>query len=115
VGIRYTAINLSNPGAVRSRVKLRETDVDWHEVTTGEPVTYRNLAPGHYYFSVGVSDTNGVWSDKVANVDFTILPAWYQTNWFRALCVGAFFLFLWLLYQFDLRQLQYQFNIGLEP
>lgn len=114
VTIRYSAISLSDPEAVRSRVRLRETDANWHEVTTGEPITYRNLAPGHYHFSVGVSDTNGVWSNKVANLDFTIAPAWYQTNWFRTLCVGAFLLFLWLLYQFRLRQLQHQFNIGLE-
>ena len=114
VAILYSAISLSDPEAVRSRVRLRETDANWHEVTTGEPVTYRNLAPGQYRFSVGVSDTNGAWSDKVANVDFTILPAWYQTYWFRSLCVGALLLLVWVLYQLRLRQMQHQFNIGLE-
>jgi signal transduction histidine kinase len=114
VTIRYSAISLSDPQAIRSRVKLRETDADWHQVTTGEPVTYRNLAPGHYHFSVAASDTNGVWSDKVASVDFSILPAWYQTNWFRAVCVFAFILLLWALYQLRLQQLRHQFAIGLE-
>jgi signal transduction histidine kinase/ligand-binding sensor domain-containing protein len=114
VGISYSAISLSDPEAVRSRVKLRETDTDWHEVTTGEPVTYRNLAPGRYHFSVEASDTDGVWSDKAANVDFTILPAWYQTNWFRALCVCAFLLVLWTLYQVRLQQLERQFNAAIE-
>ena len=114
VGIRYSAVSLSDPEAVRSRVKLRETDADWHEVSTGEPVTYRNLAPGHYHFSVTVSDTDGVWSDKVANVDFTILPAWYQTNWFRVLCVCTFLFLLWALYQARLKQLEHQFNVAIE-
>jgi signal transduction histidine kinase len=114
VAIRYSAISLSDPAVIRSRVKLRETDADWHEVNTGDPVTYRNLGPGHYHFSVNISDTNGVWSDKTANVEFTVLPAWYQTTWFRALCGALFLLLLWFLYQLRLRQLQHQFNIGLE-
>jgi signal transduction histidine kinase/ligand-binding sensor domain-containing protein len=114
VGISYSAISLSDPEAIRSRVKLRETDADWHEVSTGDPVNYRNLAPGHYHFSVDASDTNGVWSDNIINVDFTIMPAWYQTNWFRALCVCAFFLVLWALYQIRVKQLEHQFNVAIE-
>jgi signal transduction histidine kinase/ligand-binding sensor domain-containing protein len=114
VTIRYSAISLSDPEAIRSRVKLRETDADWHEVNTGEPVTYRNLAPGQYHFSVSVSDTNGVWSDEVAHVDFTILPAWYQTNWFRVLCVCTVLLLLWILYRLRLKQLERQFNLAVQ-
>ncbi len=106
VGISYSAISLSNPEAVRSRVRLRETDTDWHEVTTTGPVVYRNLPPGHYHFSVEASDTDGVWSGKVANVDFTILPAWYQTTWFRILCVGLFAGLLWALYQLRVHSIQ---------
>jgi hypothetical protein len=42
----------------------------------------RNLGPGSYHFSVMATDTNGVWSDKVATAEFAILPAFYQTRWF---------------------------------
>jgi len=114
VTIRYSAISLSDPEAIRSRVKLRETDANWHEVTTGQPVTYRNLAPGHYHFSVEASDTDGVWSGRVANVAFTILPAWYQTTWFYILCAVAFLALLWTVYQLRLRQVRLQFAAGLE-
>ena len=41
-------------------------------------------------------------------------PAYYQTTWFRLLCVAAFLLLLWVLYQLRLQQLQHQFTIGLE-
>jgi signal transduction histidine kinase/ligand-binding sensor domain-containing protein len=114
VGISYSAISLSNPEAVRSRVRLHETDTDWHEVTTTGPVVYRNLPPGHYHFSVEASDTDGVWSGKVANVDFTILPAWYQTAWFYIFCAVAFLAMLWAVYQLRLRQVRLQFAAGLE-
>jgi hypothetical protein len=39
VAISYSAISLSRPETVRSRVTLSETDTDWHEVNTGEPVS----------------------------------------------------------------------------
>ncbi|MGA7523626.1 MAG: histidine kinase [Acidobacteriaceae bacterium] len=114
VGISYSAVSLSDPEAIRSRVKLQETDDTWHEVTTGQPVTYRNLPPGHYHFGVEASNTDGAWSGKVANLDFTILPAWNQTSWFRALCVVALIGLLWAVYQLRLRQLRQQFAAGLE-
>jgi PAS domain S-box-containing protein len=104
VQISYTAVSLSDPEAIRFRYKLQETDKDWHEAATATPVTYRNLPPGSYHFSVEASDTNGVWSGAPANMAFTILPAFYQTTWFRLLCVAAFLAFLWGLYQLRVQQ-----------
>jgi PAS domain S-box-containing protein len=106
VQVSYTAVSLSDPEAIRFRYKLRETDKYWHEAAAATPVTYRNLPPGSYHFSVEASDTNGVWSGAPANMAFTILPAFYQTSWFRWLCVAAFLAFLWGLHQLRLRQLR---------
>jgi len=114
VRIEYAAISLSDPEAIRFRGRLLETDPRWHEVSTASPVMYRNLPPGQYHFTVGASDTNGVWSDKMANVNFTILPAWYQTNSFRACSVWLFLLLLWALYQLRLKQLERHFNITIQ-
>ena len=83
VQISYTAVSLSDPEAIRFRYKVQETDKDWHEAAAATPVTYRNLPPGSYHFSVEAADTNGVWSGAPANMAFAILPAFYQTNWFR--------------------------------
>jgi PAS domain S-box-containing protein len=104
VQISYAAVSLSDPEAIRFRYKLQETDKGWHEAATATPVTYRNLPPGSYHFSVEASDTNGVWSGAPANMAFTILPAFYQTTWFRLLCVAAFLAFLWGLYQLRVQQ-----------
>ena len=114
VQISYAAVSLSDPEAISYRYKLQETDKDWHVVATASPVSYRNLAPGPYHFSVNATDTNGVWSDKVATAEFTILPAFYQTAWFRVLCLAAFCALLWTLYQLRLQQLDKQFHMRLE-
>jgi signal transduction histidine kinase/ligand-binding sensor domain-containing protein len=114
VQISYAAVSLSDPEAIRFRYKLQETDEDWHEVAAAGPVTYRNLPPGAYHFNVTASDTNGIWSNKVATADFTILPAFYQTLWFRSLCAITFVVLLAGLYQLRLKHLTRQYGIRLE-
>jgi len=114
VQLTYSAVSLSEPEAIRFRYKLKETDTDWQDAGQTNSVTYRSLPPGLYQFSVAATDTNGVWSDKSATAEFTILPAFYQTAWFRLLGVAALLLSLWGLYQLRLRRLAAQFNVRLE-
>jgi signal transduction histidine kinase/ligand-binding sensor domain-containing protein len=114
VQVSYSAVSLSDPEAIRFRYKLRETDNDWHQVAASSPVTYRNLSPGSYHFNVAASDTNGVWSDKIATAEFSILPAFYQTLWFRSLCAILFLAAVAGLYQLRLRQIARVFNVRLE-
>src|SRR5271165_4089463 len=112
VQISYTAISLFNPEAIRYRYKVREIDKDWHETATSTSVSYRNLPPGSYHFLVNASDTNGSWSENTATAEFAVLPAYYQTNWFRALCAASFLALLWAAYQLRVRQLEREFNLA---
>ena len=114
VQISYAAVSLSNQEAIHFRYRLRETDKDWHEVGPSTSVSYRNLPPGSYHFIVSASDTNGVWSDNTAIAEFTVLPAFYQTNWFRALCAIFFMALVWAAYQWRVRQLHHQFAMTME-
>jgi signal transduction histidine kinase len=104
VEINFSAVSLSNPEAVRFRYKLQEKDKDWHEVSTANSVAYRNLSPGHYHFIVNASDSNRVWSEQVANVNFTIQPTFYQTTWFLLLCIAVGLLVVWAVYRLRMGQ-----------
>jgi len=55
-----------------------------------------------------------VWNQTGDRLDFSIAPAWFQTNLFRVACMAAFLMMLWALYQLRLRQVAHQFNITLE-
>src|SRR5262249_4915204 len=59
-------------------------------------------------------NNDGVWNEAGASLDFSIAPTYYQTNWFRALCVSAFLVLLWMAYQFRLRYLRRQFAMTLD-
>jgi PAS domain S-box-containing protein len=106
--ITYNAVSLSDPDAIRFRYRMQETDQGWHEAAAATPVTYRNLPPGSYHFSVEASDANGGWSGAPANLAFTIQPAFYQTAWFRSLVVFLFLAVLTGLYRRRLRHLKRQ-------
>ena len=114
IQISYSAVSLSDPEIIRFRYRLQETDNDWHEVATSSPVNYRNLPPGTYHFDVSASDTNGAWSDRIASAEFTVLPIFYQTLWFRSLCVILLLAILAVLYQLHLRRLARQYDMRIE-
>jgi PAS domain S-box-containing protein len=104
--IDYTALSLAAPEKVRFRFQLEGQDPDWREVLNNREVEYSNLAPGSYRFRVTASNNSGVWNEVGDTADFSIDPAYYQTNWFRALVAAAFMALLWAGYQFRVQQLE---------
>ena len=112
--IDYTSPTFSIPQRVNFRYRLDDYDRDWHEAGTRRQAFYTDLPPGKYSFRVIASNSDGVWNDSAAKMDFSVAPAYYQTNWFRALCVCIFLALLWAAYQWRVRQLQRQFNMTLD-
>jgi signal transduction histidine kinase/ligand-binding sensor domain-containing protein len=112
--IDYTALSLAVPEKVRFRFKLEGQDRDWREVANIRQVQYSNLAPGSYRFRVTACNNSGVWNEEGVSLEFSIPPAYWQTSWFRALCMAALMGLLWALYQLRLRQLARQFNMTLD-
>jgi len=114
VRIDYTALSLVDPDKVRFRYKLEGQDPDWREVLNIRRAEYSNLAPGNYRFRVTAANNSGVWNQEGASLDFSIAPTYWQTDWFRALCLAAVLLVLWALYLLRLRQIAREFNARLE-
>ena len=112
--IDYTSPTFSIPQKVIFRYRLDSYDRDWHEAGTRRQAFYTDLPPGKYSFRVIASNSDGVWNDSGAKLDFSVAPAYYQTNWFRALCAVFFMALLWAAYQWRVRQLQHQFDMTLE-
>jgi len=112
--IDYTALSLVVPEKVRFRYMLKGVDKEWQDAGTRREAFYTRLGPGEYHFNVIACNNDGIWNDQGARLDFRIAPAWFQTSWFDALCVCAFLLLLWVLYQLRLRQLRQQFHVVVE-
>jgi signal transduction histidine kinase/ligand-binding sensor domain-containing protein len=111
--IDFTALSMVAPEKVHFKYKLQGQDSDWREVVNDREVQYSNLPPASYQFRVIASNNSGFWNEQGDTVEFTIAPAFYQTNWFRALCAAAFLLLLWAAYQLRVRRLHREFALTL--
>jgi signal transduction histidine kinase len=103
--IDYTALSLAIPERVLFRYKLDGVDSEWQDAGTRRQAFYTSLPPGRYRFRVIACNNDGVWNEEGAALGFSILPAFYQTNWFLLLCVGAFGCLVWAAYRWRIRQL----------
>ena len=112
--IDYTSPTFTIPQKVKFRYRLDGYDHDWHEAGTRRQAFYTDLPPGKYSFRVIACNSDGVWNESAAKLDFSIAAAYYQTNWFRALCAALFLAMLWSAYQFRIRQLHHQFEMTLD-
>jgi signal transduction histidine kinase/ligand-binding sensor domain-containing protein len=103
--IDYTALSLVVPEKVKFRYKLEGRDADWQDPENRRRAFYSDLPPGNYQFHVIACNNDGLWNEQGATARFTVLPAFYQTAWFRAFSVLAGVGFLWLLYALRVRRL----------
>lgn len=114
ISFHYVGLSLANPERVRYRYRLDGFDRGWSEAISNREASFANLIPGTYRFRVMCTNSDGIWNTEDASIDFSVLPAFHQTNWFRTLCAVGFLALLWGIYQLRVQQLQRQFSIGLE-
>src|SRR5208283_4551097 len=112
--IDYTALSLVAPEKIHFKYMLEGQDHDWKEVVNDRQAQYTNLPPRHYRFRVIASNNSGVWNEQGDALDFSITPAYYQTNWFRGLCAVVLLALLWAAYHLRVRQLHQKFEMTLE-
>jgi signal transduction histidine kinase/ligand-binding sensor domain-containing protein len=112
--IDYTALSLVAPEKIQFRYKLEGRDRDWQEAGTRRQAFYGNLPPRNYRFRVIACNNSGVWNEAGTSLDFFVAPAYYQTFWFRSLCVVVFLGVLIVAYRLRLQEVERQFNLRLE-
>jgi signal transduction histidine kinase len=112
--IDFTALSFVAPEKIKFRYKLEGYDNNWQEAGNRRQAFYTNLPPRDYRFRVMACNNSSVWNEEGALLDFSIAPAFYQTNWFQTVCVVVFLVLLWAVYQLRVRQLAQQFDRTLE-
>jgi signal transduction histidine kinase/ligand-binding sensor domain-containing protein len=114
LAIDYTALSLVAPEKNLFRYKLEGRDRDWEDAGNRRQAFYTDLAPGNYRFRVIAANNSGVWNEEGASLAFSIAPAYWQTNWFLALCTTAFVALFWGAYLLRMRQLAHRRELELE-
>ena len=106
--IDYTALSFVAPEKVLFLYKLEGWDRDWQDADTHRQAFYGNLPPRNYRFRVMACNNSGVWNEAGTFLDFSIAPAYFQTWWFRSLCVLAFLALGYGAYRVRVGQLRAQ-------
>jgi ligand-binding sensor domain-containing protein/signal transduction histidine kinase len=110
--IRYTGIHLSAPERVQYSYRLEGLNRDWVAAGARRVIDFNSLRYGHYRFNVRAELPGGPASQQ--SYEFEIRPQFWETAWFRALCVAAVLAAAWAIYQLRLRQIRSRFRLVLE-
>jgi signal transduction histidine kinase/ligand-binding sensor domain-containing protein len=112
--IDYTSPTFTIPQKVKFRYRLDPIDHDWRDAATRRQAFYTDLPPGKYLFRVVACNSDGVWNEQGDSLEFSVAPAYYQTNWFHAVCAVLVLALVWAIYQIRVRQLRHDFTLTLE-
>jgi signal transduction histidine kinase len=112
--IEYTGLSFTLPELVQFRYRLEGRDADWQDAGSRRQAFYTDLPPGQYRFSVIAANNSGLWNSKGDTLEFSIAPAWWQTNLFRTACLCAVAIALYALYRLRVSRLSRQFTVALD-
>ena len=90
LAVEFSALDFTAPERNRYAYRLDGFDRDWVGTdATRRLAAYTNLPPGRYTLQLRGSNRDGVWTGRNLDIPVRVLPAWYQTLWFRILAIIA--------------------------
>jgi len=112
---QFAALDFTAPQKSRYAYKLESFDKEWQYTDAKRRfATYTNLDPGDYTFRVKASNGDGIWNVQGVALHVRILPPWWNTLSFRAVCALILLTMFWGAYRFRIHQLHQQFEMTLE-
>jgi diguanylate cyclase (GGDEF)-like protein len=103
----FAALDFTAPQKLAYRYRLEGFDPRWLPTSgAGASLTYTNLAPGSYTLRVQGTNRAGRWSEHELRLPVTVLPAFYQTGWFRAAVAAVCLALAYGLYRLRVRRLE---------
>ena len=95
----FAAINYNYPEKVQYAYMLKNFDKDWINAGNRSIANYTNIPLGNYVFMVKASNENGIWNNEGVSIRVRILPAFWETWYFKLAIV--FFIgltsFIWIV------------------
>lgn len=104
ISLEYAALNYVCPEKNQYAYILEGLEKEWNYAGNRRFATYSNLPPGTYTFRVKASNCDGVWNETGASLTIRVIPAFWQTWWFRSLIFLSALGLLYLGFRFRLAQ-----------
>ncbi|NNC82452.1 MAG: hypothetical protein HKN79_02665 [Flavobacteriales bacterium] len=106
ITLGFSGLNYRRPEKNTYAYRLAGLTDEWTFIGDRRYVTFSELPPGDYQLQVKAANNDGRWSEEPSQIYLSIIPAFYQTNWFKALLVIFFALMVFLFNQYRLRRVR---------
>lgn len=98
LSFNFASLDYTQPLQNQYKYQMTGVDKDWVFSDKRRYTSYTNLDPGNYTFKVMGTNSDGLWSNKIAEFAIEITPPYWHTWWFRILLVllviGLVYLFM---------------------
>lgn len=92
----FAALDFTNPYKNKYRFILENYNRSWIDRDASQRFAeYARVGSGTYTFRLLASNSDGYWNLKGVNLTIIVLPAWYDTWWFRVLAVLTLILLIY--------------------
>jgi DNA-binding CsgD family transcriptional regulator len=110
--VSFASLDYANLRRIEYRYKLEGFDNDWHHIDDEKAfATYTNLDAGKYTFIVEATNAEKQWSTaSTATIAITIVPPFWQTLWFKFICMLVVFWVIFSMYRQKLAEKQKEFE-----
>lgn len=105
ITIEFAAMDFTVPYKNRYQYKLEGFSDQWISNGTKNEVTFTNLNPGSYVFTVKASNNSGIWNEEGKSFQLIILPPWWMTWWARTALMLSLAAISYGIYRYRIRQL----------
>jgi len=104
--IRYTDLTYFDKANIRFQYRLVDYNEEWVDNEESRLVSFTNVPPGDYTFQLRACNADGIWNNEPISISVVIVPAFWQTWWFRLLVVGLMIFIVWLLVNERIKQIK---------
>jgi len=81
ISFEFASLHYSYPLKNEHKYMLENFDEEWVEIGNNRRANY-NLNPGEYIFKVKVANSDGIWSDEMAQIRIIVEPPFWRALWF---------------------------------
>jgi signal transduction histidine kinase/ligand-binding sensor domain-containing protein len=85
--VSYAALDYFHAHQIRYRYKLEGMDADWIEAGSSRLINYAGIPPGDYTLFIEAWDETNTDRRGGKKITLKVIPAYYQTSWFRILLI----------------------------
>jgi ligand-binding sensor domain-containing protein/signal transduction histidine kinase len=81
----FAALSFNQPSNNQYAYMLENFESDWNNLGVKRNGRYTNLPGGTYTLLLKASNSDGVWNEAPVRIQVSVIPPFWETNWFRLL------------------------------